>query len=137
SPGASNYVNTYSGAVLNEVLARNRSAVTNAGNAADYLELFNSSGTAFPLLGMSLSVNSAEPGQYVFPASASVPANGYLVIWCDGSRPVSITPGDYNTGRSLGGESGGAYLFNAQGQIVNNVEYGFQVSDRPIGLSGG
>jgi hypothetical protein len=137
SPGASNYVNTYTGAVLNEVLARNRSAVTNAGNAADYIELFNSSGTAFSLLGMSLSVDAAEPGQYLFPASASVPANGYLVIWCDGSRPPSITPGDYNTGRSLDGESGGAYLFNAQGQVVNSVEYGFQVVDRPIGVSGG
>jgi outer membrane lipoprotein SlyB len=86
---------------------------------------------------MSLSVNSAEPGQYVFPASASVPANGYLVVWCDGSRPPSITPGNYNTGHSLDGESGGAYLFNAQGQVINSVEYGFQVADRPIGLSGG
>jgi hypothetical protein len=137
SPGASNYVNTYTGPVLNEVLARNRSAVTNAGNAADYVELFNPGGTAFPLVGLSLSVNSAEPGQYLFPASASVPANGYLVIWCDGSRPASFGPADYNTGRSLDGESGGVYLFNAQGQVINNVEYGFQVIDQPIGLSGG
>jgi len=137
SPGASNYVNTYTGAVLNEVLARNRSAVTNAGNAADYIELFNSSGTAFSLLGMSLSVNSAEPGQFVFPASASVPANGYLVIWCDNSRPATFGPSDYNTGQSLDGEGGGAYLFNAQGQVVNSVEYGFQVADRPIGVAGG
>ncbi|MBK8002157.1 MAG: lamin tail domain-containing protein [Verrucomicrobia bacterium] len=94
SPGASNYVNTYTGAVINEVLARNRSAVTNAGNAADYIELFNPTGTPFSLLGMSLSVNSAEPGQYVFLATATVPANGHLVIWCDASRPASFGPAD-------------------------------------------
>lgn len=137
SPGASNYVNTYTGAVINEVLARNRSAVTNAGNAADYIELFNPTGTPFSLLGMSLSVDSAKPGQYVFLAGASVPANGHLVIWWDGSRPASFGPADYNTGRSLDGESGGVYLFNSQGQVVNSVEYGFQVIDRPIGVSGG
>jgi len=87
--------------------------VTNAGNAADYIELFNPSAQPFSLLGMSLSVNSAEPGQYAFPAGAIIPANGYMVIWCDGLRPVSSIEGAYNTGRSLNGESGGAYLFNA------------------------
>jgi len=51
--------------------------------------------------------------------------------------PVSSIEGAYNTGRSLNGESGGAYLFNALGQLINSVEYGFQISDRPIGLSAG
>ncbi len=83
-----------------------------------------------------MSVNSAEPGQFIFPLDASVPANGYLVIWCDGARPVSLTAGDLNTGRSLDGESGGAYLFNAQSQLVSAIEYGFQAIDLPIGMSG-
>jgi hypothetical protein len=50
---------------------------------------------------------------------------------------VIIALGDLNTGRSLDGESGGAYLFNPAGQVVNSVEYGFQVADRSIGLSSG
>lgn len=138
SPGASNYVNTYTGPVINEVLARNRSAVTNLGNAADYLELLNPNAVPFSLAGMSLSVNSPEPGQYVFPVGASIPANGLLVIWCDGSREAAFLDNTRNnTGRSLDGESGGVYLFNSLGQLVNSVEYGFQIIDRPIGLSGG
>jgi len=137
SPGASNYTATYSGPVLNEVLARNVSAVTNAGRVADYVELFNSGGSAFSLAGMSLSVNSAEAGQWVFPPDATIPAQGFLVVWCDGGMPVSTNSGNYNTGQSLDGESGGAYLFNAAGQLVNSVEYGFQVADRSIGLVGG
>ncbi len=137
SPGASNYVNSYTGPVINEVLARNQTAVTNTGNAADYVELFNGSVAPFDLGGMSLSVGSAEPGQLVFSAGTMVPANGYLLIWCDGSRPQSTAPASLNTGESLDGESGGAYLFNTAGQLVSVVEYGFQVPDRPIGLVAG
>ena len=137
SPGASNYVINYSGPVLNEVLARNQSAVTNGGRVADYLELFNPGGSPFSLAGMSLSVGKSEPGQWVFPVGASITGGGYLVIWCDGDLPASFTLGNFNTGRSLDGASGGAYLFNSAGQAVNSVEYGFQVTDKSIGLSGG
>lgn len=137
SPGSSNYVNTYTGPVLNEVLARNQSVALPDGRFGDYVELFNPNASAVPMTGYTLSVNSPEPGQYLFPIGAVVPANGYLTIWCDNSRPVSFTANDLNTGRSLDGESGGVYLFNAQGQLVNSVEYGFQVADLPIGLSGG
>jgi hypothetical protein len=64
SPGASNYVNAYSGPMLNEVLARNQTAVTNAGRVADFVELFNGGASAFSLGGMSLSVNSQQPGKW-------------------------------------------------------------------------
>jgi hypothetical protein len=136
SPGASNYTATYSGPVLNEVLARNVFAVTNAGHSSDYVELFNPGGSAFSLAGMSLNVNSAEPGQWIFPPTATIPAQGFLVVWCDGGLPASTNAGSYNIGQSLEGESGGAYLFNTAGQLVNSIEYGFQIADRSIGLVG-
>ena len=134
SPGASNYVASYSGPVLNEVLARNVSAVTNGGLVADYVELFNAGAAPFSLAGMSLSVDSLTAGQWTFPPGASVDAGSYLVIWCDDSRAASTNAGDYNTGRALNGDSGAVYLFNSLGQLVNSVEYGFQVENRPIGL---
>lgn len=137
SPGASNYVNNHTGPVLNELFARNQSVALTGGRIADYVELFNPNATPASLAGMSLSVNRAEPGQFVFPINAVVPANGHLVIWCDGSRETSFLPNDLNTGRSLDGESGGAHLFNAQGQLVDSIEYGFQIADLPIGLTGG
>jgi len=137
SPGASNYVNSYAGPILNEVLARNQSAVTNAGRMQDFVELFNPGAADFNLGGMTLSVDKADPGQWIFPANTLLPAGGYLVIWCDGSRPASTLAGNFNTGHSLEGESGGVYLFNGSGQLVNSVEYGFQVADRSIGLVGG
>jgi hypothetical protein len=137
SPGASNYVNNYTGPKINELLARNQSAVTNAGNAADFVELFNSGVAMFDLGGFSLSVNSQQAGEWIFPPNTMIPANGYLVVWCDGSRPLSTNASDFNTGEALEGDSGGVYLFNPAGQLVDSVEYGLQVIDRSIGLSAG
>ena len=87
SRGASNYVIDYTGPYLNEVMARNRTAVTNgAGQVADWVELFNPNPTNVNLGGMSLSVDELEPGQWIFPPNTTISANGYLVLWCDGSR---------------------------------------------------
>ncbi len=137
SPGASNYVVSYTGPVINEVLARNISAVTNAGHTADYIELFNAAATNFPLTGMSLSIDSVDAGEFIFPPGANIAARGYLVVWCDTERPTSTNLGDFNTARALSANSGGVYLFNSASQIVNSVEFGPQVADRSIGLAGG
>jgi hypothetical protein len=139
SPKTNNYTVTYSGPYLNEVMARNKSAVTNAlGQVVDWVELFNPGASAFSLAGMSLSADSLEPGQWVFPAGASIAANGYLVVGFDGSRPASTNlSAVLNAGHSLDGESGGVYLFNPVGQLVNFIAYGFQVDDLSIGRTGG
>jgi hypothetical protein len=137
SPGASNYTTNYAGPVLNELLARNLTAVTNAGGTPDFVELYNPNSTAWNLGGMSLSVDTAEPGQWVFPPGTMLGGGSYLVVWCDGARPASTNAGDFNTGRWLNGDSGGVYLYNPAGQSVNSIEYGFQVADRPLGVSAG
>ncbi len=137
SPAASNYVVTYTGPVLNEVLARNESTLSPWAEYADWIELANTTASPVSMAGMSLG-DSAEAGEWIFPAGATLPANGHLRVWCDGGRAASLTLGaDMNTGFSLSGESGGVYLFNAAGQRVDAVEYGFQVSDQSIGRSGG
>ena len=138
SPGASNYVATYTGPVLNEVLARNDSTLSPWAECSDWVELANTTASPVSLAGMSVSDSAGGAGQWVFPAGATLPANGFLRVWCDGGRAASIAvSADMNTGFSLSGESGGAYLFNAGGQMVDAVEYGFQVGDQSIGRSGG
>jgi hypothetical protein len=138
SPGASNYLLQYSGARINEVLAINDSVVTNsAGRTADWIELRNTNSTALNLSGMRLSTDASDPAQWIFPAGVSIPANGYLIVWFDNERAASTTAGSLlNTGHSLDGESGDVYLFNASGQAVDSVQYGFQIPDRSIGVSG-
>lgn len=139
SPGASNYLVNYSGPILNEVMALNVSSTTDSlGRRADWIELYNSNAAPFNLTGMSLSEGSEQPGQWIFPSGTTITGRGFLVIWCDGLRAASTNlDTDLNMGRSLARESGGIYLFNAAGQMVNSVEYGFQIPDQTIGLTSG
>ena len=139
SPGASNYVLAYSGPVLNEVLARNdRAVVSPWGNYADFVELFNGSGSPVSLAGMGVGESAKFSDAWKFPAGTSIPAGGYLLVWCDGSRTASTSVGGpHNIGFSLSGDSGDVYLFNATGQPVDWIHYGLQVQDASIGRSSG
>ena len=136
SPGGTNYLLNYTGPILNEVLARNSSAVAAPWSAyADFIEIYNPGAGIVDLGGMGLS-DSPGSVKFTFAPGTTIGANSYRILWCDGDRAPSTT-GDLNSGFSLSGTSGGVYLFNPVGQLVNSVEYGFQVQDLPIGLSGG
>jgi len=139
SPGASNYLLApWGGPLLSEVLAINRSAATNAsGRTADFVELRNPNGAPFNLTGARLSTSAENNSQWFFPTGATVPANGYLVVWFDDERPASTNADAVlNTGRSIDGESDEVWLFNGVGQPVDSVTFGFQVVDQPIGRTG-
>ena len=80
SPGTTNFVVASSGPRLNELMARNDSAVVNPwGQYSDWVELYNPGAASFDLSGMSLSVDQLQPGQWVFPAGTTLAAGGYLV----------------------------------------------------------
>jgi hypothetical protein len=138
SPGASNYLLQWTGPVLNEFLAVNNGVVTMAnGRAADWLELRNPGGAPFDLTGMSLSIGSAAPGQWSFPAGLTIPAGGHRVVWCDSGLPATTTlVAELNTGRSLSRRGEAIYLFNAQGQLVDSVVFGPQLVDVSVGRDG-
>jgi hypothetical protein len=139
SPGASNYITTYSGPRLNEIMARNVSAVYDPhGNNPDWIELFNPNPSAFSLAGMSLTTDPNTPTMWKFPAGVTVPASGYLVVWCDSSRaPSTNSAPDLNTGFSLPGKGGGVYLYTTNSQLAHSVVFGPQIADLSIGLAGG
>lgn len=138
SPGTTNFVVSFVGPRLNEIMARNDSAVLNPwGQDSGWIELHNPGAAPYALSGMSLSTDQLQPGQWVFPAGATIAAGGHLVLWCDNTRAPSTTlQANFNLGRSLDGDSGGVYLFNSAGQVMDYVEYGLQISAQPIGRSG-
>ena len=134
SPAASNYLLNYTGAIINEVMARYDSIT----NGSDWVELYNPTTSTFDLSGMGLSDEPGEPTRWVFPSGVTLNSNSYLRVWFDGSRAASTTAGtDLNTGHALSGDSGGVYLYNTAGQPVDLVEYGFQIKNQTIGRSGG
>lgn len=138
SPGASNYVVAYTGPRLNEVMAVNHSAVTNSrGATPDWIELYNPLDNSFDLGGFRLSTAFGNPSQWIFPAGTIIPANGHLMIWFDDGRPASVQyESELNTGRSLDGDSDEVYLFNADGLVVDSVEFGLQAANWSIGRLG-
>jgi hypothetical protein len=139
SPGASNYVSSYIGPRLNEIMARNVSAVYDShGNNPDWVELFNPNPSTFSLAGMSLTTDPNTPALWKFPVGVTVPANGYLVVWCDSSRaPSTNAAPDLNTGFSLPGKGGGVYLYTTNSQLADSLVFGPQIVDRSLGPIGG
>ncbi|MCI0747886.1 MAG: lamin tail domain-containing protein [Verrucomicrobia subdivision 3 bacterium] len=135
SPGAPNYVISWAGPFLHEVMARNAGSITMIdGTPADWVELRNPFGTNVNISGMRLAVDAADPNQWSFPAGTSIPANGYLVVWCTSARPAStVFEAELNTGHGIDGDSGGVFLFNSAGQLGDSVEFGFQVEDQTMG----
>jgi hypothetical protein len=108
------------------------------GHYADFVELFNGSGSPVALGGLAIGRSAATNDRWTIPAGVNIPANGYLVIWCDASRATSTSAvGPLNTGFNLPGDSGAVYLFSTDGQPVDWLEYGFQIEDLPIGLVAG
>jgi len=138
SPGAANYLTTYAGPLLNEVLARSTAGLTNVhGEAVDWIELVNPTDATLDLAGMSLSVDRRQPGRWVFPPNTTLPPSRFLLVHGDGSRPPSTQAEQpLNLGDSLDASGGGVYLFNPAGQLVDLIEYGFQLPDRSLGRSG-
>ncbi len=139
SPGAMNYVISYTGATFNEVLARNVSSGGPPwGGQADWLELYNPSGSSSNMAGMRIGATNNFATAWPIPAGTAVAANGYLGIWCDATQPASTTSSaNLNTGFTLGDFGGDLYLFTSAGQLAAQIRWGFQINDRSIGLSSG
>jgi hypothetical protein len=75
---------------INEIMADNVSAVANAGTYPDWVELHNAGGAAVDLEGWSIT-DDGNSRKWVFAAGTSIPAGGYLVVWCDAI--TNTTPG--------------------------------------------
>lgn len=135
SPGTANYLPNDRGALLHEVLARNLTHHAPAsGRVADWIELCNPTSNTVALSGMSLSVNERRPGQWIVPADVSLHAGECLTVWCDSTRPASLTnEPDLCSGQALSDSGGGVYLFDTEGRLVDGVLYGFQLPDQSFG----
>ncbi|MEA3445121.1 MAG: CotH kinase family protein, partial [Bacteroidota bacterium] len=66
---------------INEIMSSNDTTITDSqGESTDWIEFFNSSGSALDLSGYFLSDDSLDLTKWQFP-SGSIPANGFLIVW--------------------------------------------------------
>ncbi len=121
--------------LLNEILASNATLTNTPGLTADWIELHNAGDAPADLSDMSLTDDALTPRKWVFPAGTMLPADGFLVVGCDGNLPASPT----NTGFGLSAHGGSAFLFAAPadgGDVADWVSFGLQTPDLTIGRAG-
>lgn len=69
---------------INEVCASNQSCLSDPnGNYPDWVELYNAGEQPLDISGYGLSDGKKKPFKMTFPEDTIVPANGYLIVYCD------------------------------------------------------
>ncbi len=120
--------------IITEVQAANtRTMADDQGGYPDWIELHNPTNTSIPLLGYTLTDDPAAPTKWPFPVTTLEPG-AFRVIWASGRDQV--TPEGWHTSFRL--NRGGEYvgLFGPDGQLVDEVTFGPQVTDVSLGRLG-
>ncbi|MBR9921413.1 MAG: lamin tail domain-containing protein [Bacteroidetes bacterium] len=117
-----------SGVVINEFMASSDSLSgiqDPGGSYADWIELYNNNSTLVNLSGFHLSDNYDAPDKFVFPAGATIEADGYVIIWADKDLMEAGLHADFKLNKA--GEE--LVLSNADFEVLDNLEYGPQVTN--------
>ncbi len=125
---------TSPGVLITEVQAANtRTLLDDQGGYADWIELHNPTATPVSLAGYTLSDDPTAPTKWPFPVTTLAPG-AFLLLWASGHDQV--TPEGWHTSFRL--NRGGEYvgLFGPDGQLVDEVTFGPQVTDVSLGRLG-
>ena len=121
---------------INELQPDNLNGIVdNAAEHDPWLELYNSGAASVSLDGLYLSSNYANLTNWAFPAGRSIPAGGFLVIFCDG-QPAQTTATELHTSFRLASGSGSIALSridNGAPQVLDYINYSALHSDRSYG----
>ena len=120
---------------INEIMSLNQNGITdNTGVHEDWVEIYNSSSTAYNIGGLYISDNITSPLLYQIPLgndSTIVPAGGYLLLWADDD----VEQGVLHLGFKLTGDGEQLGLFDGMGNPVDTVTFGSLNSDISYGRS--
>ena len=98
---------------INEYSASNlKSFQDNYNKTEDWIELYNNSSSDVNLEGWRLSDKVSKPAKWIIPSGISIPANGFIRLWCSGRNEV--IGGDYHTNFKLTQTKSGETLLLSQ-----------------------
>ena len=100
---------------ISEVMTDNDDCPDPHGALCDWVEIANTSARPAELGGYGLSDQEGKM-KYVFPAGTSVPANGFLVVWCSSDLEGNYAPFAL---KKDGGET--VYLLNPNAVAVDSA----------------
>jgi hypothetical protein len=111
--------------LINEIVASNgSSAYDSNGENDDWVELYNTTSSAIDLSGMYLSDDALNIMKWAFPIGTSIPANGYLLVWCDNDLGQSGLHTNFKLS-SLGEN----LIFSNGATVYDQVTFGVQTTD--------
>lgn len=117
--------------VINEFMAKNNTGfLSEYGERADWIELYNNTGQTFNLFGLFLSDNASNPTKWAFPETAMIQPYGYLMIIAD-ERPSTSLYLHCNFKLSADGEV--LILCKSPTDILDNIVFGVQAGDVSMG----
>lgn len=114
--------------VINEFMAINDSLGQQRdqdGETDDWLELYNNSGDDMDLSDVFLSDNPDNKFKWQFPAGTTIPADGYLIVWCDEDGGQEGLHASFK----LSGSGESVFLTNADGSGIDEVTFGEQATN--------
>jgi len=111
---------------INEISAANDVFVDEDFKKHDWIELYNATSAKIDVSGMYLSDNIAQPLKYALPQGTTIPARGYLVIWCDKESGTQL-----HAPFKLDNKDGSAVVLTASDKswadtLIYNAHTGFQ-----------
>jgi hypothetical protein len=135
TPGATNNPSTPPVDVrINEWMADNFFTLDDPAEAGlnyeDWFELYNPGTNWVDLTGCYLSDTLTNTTHWAVPAGTAIPPRGYLLVWADGEpQQNSDYGGDLHAPFSLSAGGEAIALFAADGQVIDAVVFGPQVTD--------
>jgi hypothetical protein len=111
--------------LINEIMASNSTtAFDNYGESDDWIELYNTTGSAFDLSGLYLSDNATNYMKWSFPTGSIILPNDYLIVWTDDdTNQVGL-----HTNFKLGSTGESIYFSNGL-TMYDAVGFSFQTTD--------
>jgi hypothetical protein len=111
--------------IINEFLTINSDFYHDSnGESDDWIELYNTTSSAINLSGMYLSDDATDLTLWPFPLGTIIPANSYLIVWCDDD----IEQSGLHTNFKLSSLNG-VVIFGNGALAFSQVPYGFQSSN--------
>ena len=126
------------GLVVNEFLAKNNACCTDEnGEYDDWVEIYNGTDAPVDIGGMYFSDRRDDPDPYRIPNTdaslTTIPAEGFLVLWCDGQPEQGILHLDLK----LSGDGESIVLIDKDGiTVLDYYTFGPQTANVSIGRSG-
>lgn len=111
--------------VINEFAADNTEILDPAGEAEDWIEIFNNTDEAIPLGGMHLTDDYSNPVKWQFPAGTEISPHGFLIVWADDDVGQEGLHANFKL--SAGGER--IMFSNAESAVLDSVSFGVQTTN--------